>query len=83
MPSSGMPSSGMPPYTPPIADRDSCGADGLQHLLGGPVPQPFPARGPVRIFATGQPVTMDYSAQRVNVEVDHSRRPKIVAITCG
>jgi hypothetical protein len=60
-----------------------CPAAELQHLIGQPVPDPFPADGPVRIFATGDPVTMDYSPQRVNVEVDTSSRRLIVAIRCG
>lgn len=71
-----------PPVSPPRGD-DTCGAGRLQHLVGGPLPQPFPAQGPVRIFATGQPVTMDYSAHRLNVEVAGGNRQRIVAITCG
>ncbi len=74
---------GEQPPLPGVSGPDACGAGGLQHLVGGLVPQPFPARGPVRIYAQGDPVTADYSAERVNVLVDHADRRRIIAITCG
>ncbi len=39
------------------------------------------AKGDVRVIKPGQPVTMDYRADRLNVEVDE--RKAIVRITCG
>lgn len=72
-----------PPAGPPDLAGDTCGAGRLQHLVGGPLPQRFPVAGPVRIFATGDPVTMDFNPQRVNVEVERQNRRRIVAITCG
>lgn len=62
---------------------DACGAAGLQHWIGRPAPASFPVSGPVRVYATGQPVTMDYNPQRLNVEVSRASRPVIVAISCG
>ncbi|WP_323034857.1 I78 family peptidase inhibitor [Pararhodobacter sp.] len=72
-----------PPISPPRSGEDLCGARRLQHLVGRPLPQPFTAPGPVRIYASGQPVTMDYSAHRLNVEIDRSGRRIVVAVTCG
>jgi hypothetical protein len=62
---------------------DACGASGLQGLIGGPVPATIAAPGPVRIYAQGDPVTMDYSERRLNVVLDAATRSRIVAITCG
>jgi hypothetical protein len=76
--------SGMPfmPATPDeVAAR--CGADRLQHLVGRRWPQPLPEGArPVRIYAQGDPVTMDMSPERLNVELDAQRR-RILAIRCG
>ncbi len=69
---------------PPVAAApDSCGAAGLQVLVGQNVAL-FEAQartGPARILRLGQAVTMDYSDQRVNVAVDAADR--ITRITCG
>lgn len=65
----------------PEMPADSCGAEQMQHMVGQRVPNPFPAEGPVRVYETGQPVTMDYHANRVNVET--TSRGRIVAISCG
>ncbi|MCL4676409.1 MAG: hypothetical protein KJZ59_10405 [Pararhodobacter sp.] len=85
--SPGSPGAGSPGAAPPVLSPgpsgDTCGASRLQHLVGGPVPQPFPARGPVRIYASDEPVTMDHNPQRVNVEVTPGNRRRIVAISCG
>lgn len=76
--------SGMPfmPATPEeVAAR--CGADRLQSLVGRRWPQPLPEGDrPVRIYAQGDPVTMDLSPERLNVELDRERR-RILAIRCG
>ncbi len=70
-----------PPARP--IQPDACGAAGLQHLVGGPVPESFPVAGPIRVFATGDPVTMDYNPRRLNVEVSRQNRRRIVALSCG
>ena len=68
---------------PDLRGGDTCGAGQFRNLVGRPLPQPFPANGPVRIFTTGQPVTMDHNPARLNVEVDASSLRRIVAVTCG
>ncbi|MCB1388492.1 MAG: hypothetical protein KDK12_04985 [Rhodobacteraceae bacterium] len=83
-----------PVYQPPppvVADQapavttpgDTCGASGLQGFVGSVAPQPFPASGPVRVYAEGDPVTMDHNPARVNVVVDRANRQRVVAINCG
>jgi hypothetical protein len=71
---------------PPASDgstADRCGASGLQHLIGMTWPQPVPTRPQdLRVYATGSPVTMDYRAERLNVELTPGQA-RIVAITCG
>ncbi|MDI3335308.1 I78 family peptidase inhibitor [Defluviimonas aestuarii] len=65
---------------PPIA---SCSAEGLQHLVGQPE-SAFDPSGfdePVRVIHPGDAVTMDFSLQRLNVEIDAEGR--IAAIRCG
>lgn len=61
----------------------SCSAGGLQHLVGQPesafVPSGFDE--PVRVIHPGDAVTMDFSLQRLNVEIDAEGR--IAAIRCG
>lgn len=73
------------PPPPPVASTpgDTCGAASLQGFVGSVAPQPFPAPGPVRVYAEGDPVTMDRNPQRVNVIVDRANRQRVVAITCG
>lgn len=66
----------------PGLPADECGAAGLQALVGGPVPAQFDVAGPVRIYASGDPVTLDYNPRRLNVETDRARA-RIVAIGCG
>lgn len=62
---------------------DTCGASGLQGFVGSVAPSPFPASGPVRVYAEGDPVTMDHNPARVNVVVDGENRQRVVAISCG
>lgn len=75
----------MPADPAPVATTpgDTCGASGLQAFVGSVAPQPFPASGPVRVYAEGDPVTMDHNPQRVNVIVDRANRQRVVAISCG
>jgi hypothetical protein len=73
----------LPPGLSAPTVGDSCGAARLQHLVGGPTPVAFDVTGPVRIFAQGDAVTMDFNAQRLNVLLDSATRTRILAITCG
>lgn len=63
-------------------ERGDCNAQDYVHLVGQRVPQSLDADGPVRIFSTGQPVTMDYNPQRLNIEL-HPQTRRVVAVTCG
>ena len=61
---------------------DACGAEGLQHLVGQPLPGELAVSGPVRVFAEGDPVTMDFSPARLNIELDPDRQT-VNRIFCG
>ena len=78
-----VPGQNRPPIVRPATPSapDACGARSMQHLVGRPLPQPFRTTGPTRIFTSGQPVTMDYQAERLNVEL--SANGRVVAISCG
>lgn len=71
------------PVAPTPAAADSCGAQGLQTLIGQDksvlAAMIFPAG--TRIIEPGTPVTMDYSASRLNIHVGRSGR--IEKISCG
>ncbi|MCV2873469.1 I78 family peptidase inhibitor [Defluviimonas sp. WL0050] len=61
----------------------SCSAEGLQYLVGQP-DSAFDPSGldePVRVIHPGDAITMDFSLQRLNVEIDAEGR--IAAIRCG
>lgn len=63
----------MTPEQPPVADPvDACGA--LQHdaLIGKPITEPgVPAEGPnVRYIRPNTQVTMDFRADRLNIDID-------------
>lgn len=64
-------------------EADGCGAAGLQFLLGqsDKVLETLRFAGPVRIIRPGMGVTMDYSAERLNIEIDAAG--KISRLTCG
>lgn len=71
---------------PDVPTQDACGAARLQHLIGEPVPGGFAVAGPVRIYASGDPVTLDYNPSRLNIETDRASDradARIVAIGCG
>jgi len=81
--SPGMGPGGTEPAPPTAPTGDTCGADQYRHLVGRPLPQPFTANGPVRIFTSGHPVTMDHNPARLNIEVDASSQRRIVTVSCG
>lgn len=73
-----------PPVATPIApEADECGAAALQNLVGQPrqAVEGMTFTQPVRIIEPGQAVTMDFSAQRLNIELDANAR--ITRIACG
>lgn len=61
----------------------ACGAAELQDLVGrdAAVLQTMRFGQTVRIIRPGMAVTMDYLAERLNIEIDESE--KIVRVNCG
>lgn len=79
----GVPDRQMP--QPPSGD---CGADGLQHIVGAPLTEVLLAdirarlgSKPLRIIRPGEMVTMDFSADRLNIDVDNVGR--VQRVRCG
>lgn len=64
-------------------DPTTCGADGLQGLLGQPksVLDTMRFDGPVRIVGPDMAVTMDYNPERLNFGYD--RNDRISEVSCG
>jgi hypothetical protein len=71
-----------PQPVPQPTPEEGCNAAQYQHLVGGPLPDPFPRRGIVRVYRSDMSVTMEYDPNRLNVEIDPANR-RIVSITCG
>ena len=70
------------PATP--APTDACGAAERQDWIGrarSDLPSP-PANAAWRIYETGQPVTMDYNAGRLNIEIDPDSQT-VIRLSCG
>lgn len=65
------------------AGPDECGASGLQDLVGQPADRLATMRfiAPMRVIRPDSAVTMDYSAERINIAVDN--RGYITGVTCG
>ena len=76
---------GPPPVEPmpPLPGADACGASGLQGLVGQPesVLQTMRFSQPLRIIRPGMAVTMDYSPNRLNIELDAAGT--IIRVHCG
>lgn len=80
---------------PPVAQAPAltdCGASALQDQIGKPVKgttaadatvggTPVQSKGVIRIYASGQPVTMDFNEERLNLETDAAGN--LVKATCG
>jgi hypothetical protein len=70
---------------PPIAipGDDACGASALQDLVGQParVLDGMRFADPVRVIRPGMAVTMDYSPNRLNIEIDAAE--VIARVVCG
>ncbi|WP_168732982.1 I78 family peptidase inhibitor [Aliigemmobacter aestuarii] len=62
---------------------ESCGGDKLQHWVGLPWNETMAAQaGPnLRVITPGMAVTMDYSAERLNVELDDGGIVRV--LSCG
>lgn len=76
-----------PEAAPPVVDptnppEDACGAAQYAALVGKPITEPgVPAEGPqVRYIRPNTQVTMDYSPQRLNIDIDANE--KITAFSC-
>lgn len=67
----------------PSAANDTCGASMFGELIGKPIDGPgVPSEGRLnRHILPGTQVTMDYIAQRMNIEAD--ARGVIQRVTCG
>ena len=68
---------------PPADPVDDCEASGVQDLIGKDRAAISGMRfaHPLRVIEHGQPVTMDFNPQRLNIQL--ARSGKITAITCG
>lgn len=68
---------------PPMPEADECGAGGLQQLVGQERAafDESAIDGPVRVLPPGSAMTMDYRAERLNMELDEEDR--ITRIWCG
>ncbi|MFZ3585240.1 I78 family peptidase inhibitor [Loktanella sp. DJP18] len=72
----------VPVTAPPDPGSDACGASGYQSLVGRPLAAAtFPADLDMRIINPGEAVTMDYRADRLNVELDSAGIIQVVR--CG
>jgi hypothetical protein len=72
-----------PPVTDPTPMEDACGASGLQDLVGQSAKKLEVMRfaHTVRIIRPGMAVTMDYSAERLNIEINAAE--VISRVNCG
>ena len=63
--------------------EDACGASGFQGLIGqtGEIARLLDLEQSMRVIEPGMAVTMDYSPDRINFEIDEQDR--IAAVRCG
>lgn len=71
------------PLIDPLATENACGAEDLQDLVGqkATVLETMRFSTVVRVIRPGEAVTMDFAAQRLNLEVDESGL--IARVHCG
>lgn len=71
----------VPPVPPP--EQDTCGAGPYGYLVGQDATalERVLIMRQVRIIRPGQPITMDYRAERINFQIGPEE--SITAITCG
>ena len=83
-PPQAAPGTSAPDTSAPPAPADACGAAERQDWVGrarSSLPSAPP--GAVwRIYETGQPVTMDFSASRLNIEINPDTQT-VVRVSCG
>lgn len=65
----------------PKGGADTCNAAAYQSLIGQDAVVDLSLPEPKRTFRIGDPVTTDFNAERLNVQLDDT--DTIVAITCG
>lgn len=77
----GAPDGPLPPVD--IGTANACGAAELQDLVGQPVSAlaAMTFAQPMRLLRPGMAVTMDYSAERLNIMLDEA--DIITSVTCG
>jgi hypothetical protein len=61
--------------------KDTCNAAAYQALIGENGEAGASLPDPKRIYQTGDPVTLDYNPERLNIKLDDTG--KIVEIDCG
>ena len=66
----------------PAPGADTCGAQSSAAQVGAPLPKGFAARDPARVFRSGDALTMDFVAGRINIELD-PQTGKVVRVFCG
>ncbi len=73
-----------PPGSDPGPGADTCGSAAWAYLIGQPRASAEGAGlpSPHRIYRRGDPVTMDYAPQRLNVEIDPNSG-RVERIACG
>lgn len=83
-----IPASTAPEAVTPVAGGDQCGASRVQRYVGSEATDAAIAAitresgaQTIRRYNTGDAVTMDYRADRLNIEVGSDRR--IVVLRCG
>lgn len=66
-----------------VPEEDQCGASALQGLVGKPgtVLETMRFDKPLRVLRPGMAVTMDYSAERLNIELNDAN--VISRVSCG
>jgi hypothetical protein len=70
-----------PQNNAPKGGADTCNAAAYQSLIGQDAVVDLSLPEPKRTFRIGDPVTTDFIAERLNVQLDDT--DTIVAITCG
>lgn len=80
---SGAPVNPEPGPGPEMAAGGSCGAEGLQHLVGQSRASISGMRfaHPLRVYGQNQPITMDLNPDRLNIEI--GRGGIIQRVSCG
>lgn len=65
----------------PAASEDSCNAAAYADLIGRGAASALAVPNPKRTYRIGDPITMDFNPNRVNIQLDET--DTIFAVTCG